>query len=182
MGRFVSTLAFGILVTLLTWSALAATPATPATPASPQGRGVACATVPDAEHAARTSLESFFAAITAHEPARARRHLGLHRRNPANFRATFVLAHSKLHENRSHVEIFYRSHEGPDRSFDRWVRRRDREFRVTVINGDYVRDRRIGLAVSTDMRIGGQIRHYGGKAEFDCVLNRYVFLSLGRPT
>ena len=53
--------ALGILVTALTWSGLAATPA------NPQDRGVACATVPAAERAARTRLESFFAAITAHE-------------------------------------------------------------------------------------------------------------------
>ena len=166
--------AFGITIAALSWPGLAATPA------SPHPRGDLCATVPAAEHTAQTRLEAFFAAVTEHEPARARRQLGLHRRNPAAFRTTFVLAHSKLHENRVHIEISYRAHAGPDRSFDRWVRARDRRFTVLVVNGDYVRDRRIGLAVNADMVIGGHVRHYGGKAEFDCVLNRYVFLALGR--
>ncbi len=50
------------------------------------------------------------------------------------------------------------------------------------VNGGYVRDGRIGLAVTADMLMGGRIRQSGGKAEFDCVLNQHVLRALGRPT
>jgi hypothetical protein len=82
--------------------------------------------------------------------------------------------------NVAHHELSYRARSGEDRAFDAWVRRRRRHFAAVVVNGDYVRGGSIGLALSVDRSDGEGSVHYNGKALFDCVQNRYVFLQFGR--
>jgi hypothetical protein len=142
----------------------------------------ACSSVPVAEQSARVRLVTLFTAIARRKPAAARSVFALHRRNPGRYRSTFVVWHSRLGENTSHVEVTYRSHRGSDRTFDTWVQQRPRRFTVQLLNGDAVHAGTNELGVAADFTTGASVLHYSGKAEFDCLQNRYVFLQLGRVT
>ncbi len=141
----------------------------------------ACSTVYQAEQSARSRLDALFAAIADQKPARARSLLALHRGgHPERYRATLVIWHAGKGDNRSHHEIFYRAQSGDDRAFDAWVRKRRRQFVAVVVDGDHVRSGSIGLAVTVDLSEGRRTFRYSGKAVFDCLQNRYVFLQFGR--
>jgi hypothetical protein len=155
--------------------------ATP-TATSQTSTAAACSSVPVAQRSARTRLVTLFAAIARQHPATARSVFALHRRNPGGYRSTFVLWHSRLGEHASHIEVAFRSHRGSDRTFDTWVQQRPRRFAVQLLQGDAVHAGTIELSVAADLTQGASVLNYTGKAEFDCLQNRYVFLQLGRVT
>jgi hypothetical protein len=150
--------------------------------ASAHPTAAACGSVPQAEHSARARLDTLFAAIADQKPALARSVLALHRgAHTERFGVTLLIWHAGR-DNVSHPEARYRAHRGGDRSFDAWVRTRSRHFAAVAVNGDYVHAGLIALSVSVDRSETGAVFHYGGKAVFDCVQNRYVFLQFGRAT